>query len=415
MDEVANRGSDGIRAAGNSRSLDAFQVLVVDDNALVRDMLDAILSQIGVAQIALADGADSALAMFRQDVERFDVVFCDLQMPGKDGIELIRDIAALRQGASMVLMSGEDGSVLHAAGDLATRLGLHVAGTVAKPFSIETVRDALLRSGETPRAAARRPQPTVEVAELLRAIEAHEIVPFYQPKVALATRDMAGVEALARWRHPERGMIPPDRFIPVAEEHGLIDRLTDTMLAQAIAQSRQWATAKLPSKISVNLSVDSLDRLDLPEHVAKAVAAAGLDPACIVLEVTESRFTDNPTSLIDITARLRLKRFELSIDDFGTGFSGLRQLQRLPFTELKIDRAFVSGACRDHRARMILESSVELARKLDMTIVAEGVETQADWDLVAALGCDLAQGYFISPPLPAEDIPGWLEGWRSRR
>lgn len=415
MDIGDPANGDRLSAAEAGRSIDGFRVLVIDDNSLVRDMLDTLLSQIGVARVDLADGADSALELMMRDDSRYDVIFCDLQMPGKDGIELIRDVARIKQGMSVVLMSGEDGSVLHAAADLATRLGLHVAGVMAKPFSIDAVREALLRSRETIRRTARGPQPVVDITELRLALERREIVPHYQPKVDIATRRMSSVEALARWIHPERGMITPDRFIPLAEEHGLIDGLTDIMLDRAIEQSRQWKNAGLPSKVSVNLSVDSLGRLDLPEHLAAAVTKAGLETAGIVLEVTESRFTDNPTSLIDITTRLRLKRFELSIDDFGTGFSGLRQLQRLPFTELKVDRAFVSGASRDHRARMILETSVELARKLGLSVVAEGVETQEDWDLVAALGCDQAQGYFISRPLPAEDIPRWLEGWQSGR
>ncbi len=131
----------------------------------------------------------------------------------------------------------------------------------------------------------------------------------------------------------------------------------------------------------------------------------------MVLEVTESRISDNPTALLDITTRLRLKRFELSIDDFGTGYSSLQQLQRLPFTELKIDGAFVTGASQDAIARSILESSIDLARKLGMKIVVEGVETRADWDLVKSLGCDLAQGYFIARPMPGNELKAWLEEW----
>ena len=157
-----------------------------------------------------------------------------------------------------------------------------------------------------------------------------------------------------------------------------------------------------------------MGRLDLPEHIVRAADAAKLEPQRIVLEVTESRISQDPSALLDIITRLRLKRFELSIDDFGTGFSNLQQLQRLPFSELKIDQAFVTGAAKDDTARSILESSASLAKKLNLRIVAEGVETQEDWDMIAGVGCDLAQGYLIARPMPGEEIPGWHKDWSGR-
>ena len=256
------------------------------------------------------------------------------------------------------------------------------------------------------------PQISIEVDDLRRAIEQGEIHPHYQPKVRLATLELESVEALARWNHPKHGPVSPGVFIPLAEEHGLIDALTDVMLEQAIKQCKELRDGGLSIQLAVNLSVDSLDRLDLPEYISGVVERAGIETSQIVLEVTESRISDNPTALLDITTRLRLKRFELSIDDFGTGYSSLQQLQRLPFTELKIDGAFVTGASQDATARSILESSIDLAQKLGMKIVVEGVETRADWDLVKSLGCELAQGYFIARPMPGDELEAWLEEWK---
>ncbi|MET0014697.1 MAG: EAL domain-containing protein [Sedimenticola sp.] len=227
-------------------------------------------------------------------------------------------------------------------------------------------------------------------------------------------KSLVAAEVLARWQHPERGLLAPFHFIARAEELSLIDELTWSLFEQAIGQFGRWRTMGTNLSMSINLSADSLGTVDLPEKIASLVAANHIPYDAIRLEITESRLMKNLKTSLDVLARLRLKNFGLSIDDFGTGYSSLAQLNSIPFNELKVDRAFVHGAAADPAARAILESSVMLARKLDMTVVAEGVEDQSDWDQVEAVGCDLVQGYHVARPMPADQFELWMETWNER-
>lgn len=222
------------------------------------------------------------------------------------------------------------------------------------------------------------------------------------------------METLVRWRHPQDGMVFPDQFIGVAEAHGLIDDLTRVVLTGALAQAKVWQDAGWVLRVAVNVSMVSLTSLDFPDFVAGLAAQAGVPPQEVVLEVTESRLMRDLRAPLEILTRLRLKRFRLSIDDFGTGSSSLAQLRDLPFDELKIDKSFVHRAWTDETLRAMYDASLGLARQLGMEVVAEGVEDRNDWDLLRRTGCDLAQGYFIARPMPAADLSGWMVDWQER-
>ncbi|MDX9766086.1 MAG: EAL domain-containing protein, partial [Ectothiorhodospiraceae bacterium] len=238
---------------------------------------------------------------------------------------------------------------------------------------------------------------------------------YFQPKVNPASGEVAGVEVLVRWHHPRDGLVMPVQFIPMAEEQGLIDGLTQVVLVDALHQARQWQDDGMPLHIAVNVSMDSLAALEFADFVADEVARAGLPMNHLVLEVTESRLMKDPRAALDILARLRLKRIGLSIDDFGTGHSSLAQLRDIPFSELKVDYGFVHGAWRDASLQAIFEASLGVARQLGMKTVAEGVEDRDDWDFLRARGCDLAQGFFIGRPMPAAELPEWMAQWEARR
>jgi EAL domain-containing protein (putative c-di-GMP-specific phosphodiesterase class I) len=181
-----------------------------------------------------------------------------------------------------------------------------------------------------------------------------------------------------------------------------------------LRQARLWQDAGLHLHVAVNVSMNNLGSLEFPDFVARAALNAGVQPASVVLEVTESRLMKNPLEALDILTRLRLKRIGLSIDDFGTGHSSLAQLRDIPFDELKIDRSFVHGAWRDSSLRAIFDASLGMAKQLGMKTVAEGVEDRDDWDFLRATGCDMAQGYFIARPMPADDLPAWIQAWEMR-
>jgi EAL domain-containing protein (putative c-di-GMP-specific phosphodiesterase class I) len=265
-----------------------------------------------------------------------------------------------------------------------------------------------------PREAGRAQRKIYGIDAFRAALADDQIELHYQPKVSVASGQAVGVEALARWRHPEDGLVMPDQFIGVAEEGGLIDDLTRRVLIEGFGQARRWKDQGIHLKVAVNLSTDNLTSLGFADFVSREAERAGVAPQDVVLEVTESRLIKDFRAPLEVLARLRMKRFHISIDDFGTGHSSLVQLRDLPFSELKIDRGFVHGAWNNDTKRVIYDASCGIARQLGMEIVAEGVETQEDWQFLRETGCGLAQGYFIGKPLAAQAFPGWLANWKAR-
>jgi EAL domain-containing protein (putative c-di-GMP-specific phosphodiesterase class I) len=246
------------------------------------------------------------------------------------------------------------------------------------------------------------------VDELRAAIAAGQIDVYIQPKVDLATGRLAGAEALARWLKPDGTVVMPDAFLGVAERGGLMDALTDLVLRQALGACGAWQAQGVHTSIAINIPASSLERLDLPERVAAEAQRHGIAPDQIVLEVTETGVMKDVARSLDVVARLRLRGFRLAVDDFGMGHSSLERLRRFPFTELKLDRAFVDGAARSPELRSIAGSSIRLAHSLNLHTCAEGVETEADLDVMRALGCELVQGYLLARPMPKAQLPDWV-------
>jgi EAL domain-containing protein (putative c-di-GMP-specific phosphodiesterase class I) len=255
---------------------------------------------------------------------------------------------------------------------------------------------------------------TFTLQEIVAGITNNEFEAFLQPKVSLRDGIVQGAEALARWRHPQYGIVPPSAFIKTLEDNDLIDQLTWVMLAKAASFCRASHAAGMNVKIAVNLSVKSLADVRIADRVTQLVRSHDVEPRELILEVTESAATTDVATALENLARLRMKGFGLSIDDYGTGYSSMKQLTRIAFTEIKIDQSFVTNAAKHEAVRVILESSINMARKLKVTSVAEGVETEADWKLLHQLGCDLAQGYLISPPMECSAYLKWVEEWNTR-
>lgn len=392
-----------------------MRVLVVDDDAFICRLLVRQLQALGCNQVTACEHAADAVELLEKAPDAFDLVLCDLQMPGMDGIEFIRHLVRLGFPGALVVVSGEDERILQGAERLAQAHRLRVPGVLFKPVSSERLQQILeltAANGERPQAKADR---SYGVDELLVAIEGGQLVNHYQPKIDLVSLEVCGVETLVRWQHPEDGLIYPDRFIALAENSGLIDALTRVVLRNALSDARQWRDLGLELQVSVNVSMDNLQRLDWPDIVEREALAAGVPLSSMVLEVTESHLMKNRQAALDILTRLRLKRVGLSIDDFGTGHSSLAQLRDIPFNELKVDRSFVHGAWRDAALRTILDASLNIARKLGMKAVAEGIEDRADWDHLRAAGCEIGQGWFIARAMPAHALWNWLAAWQERR
>ena len=390
----------------------SMRTLVIDDEPFMLKLLARQLKDLGFEEVMLHKCGHEALSMLENEAETIGLIFCDLQMPKMDGVEFVRHLVRVGYAGSLVLVSGEADRVLQSAEKLAKAHQLRVLGVLQKPVSPDQLKQMLNGKRSFSTAAPRR---SYGPNEIRRAIAVGELENYYQPKVEFASGAIAGVEALVRWHHPRDGLVGPDQFIPTAEEHGLIDELTRAVLSATLRQARLWQDAGWHLHVAVNVSMDSLAALEFPDFVAREIDAAGVLATSLVLEITEGRLMKNPLAALDILTRLRLKRIRLSIDDFGTGYSSLAQLRDIPFDELKVDRGFVHGACRDPSLKAIVEASLGLARQLGMKTVAEGVEDQADWDYLRSAGCDLAQGYFIAKPQSARDLGAWMVEWERRR
>lgn len=390
------------------------RILLLDDEPFMLKLLGRMLANLGFTQVTARDSGRVALELFDSPVDPPQLILLDLNMPEMDGIEFVRHLVERRYAGSLILVSGEDERTLQATEKLAQAHKVEVLGYLHKPVAPEGL-SALLEKWAPPALGARRMAKKIYGADQVRtAIEQGELVNYYQPKVVVRTGRVVGVETLVRWRHPLDGMVFPDQFIGVAETHGLIDALTRVVLAEALAQAGAWRRAGLTLRVAINVSMHNLAALDFTDFVAGLAAKAGVTPRQVVLEVTESQLLQDLRAPLEVLARLRLKRFRLSIDDFGTGHSSLSQLRDLPFDEIKVDRGFVHGAHGNETIRAIYEASLGLAKQMGMEIVAEGVEDQADWDFLRRTGCDLAQGYFIAKPMPAADLPGWIPVWEER-
>jgi len=252
------------------------------------------------------------------------------------------------------------------------------------------------------------PSRLTMVAELREAIAAGELLVYHQPKARLEDGRVTGTEALVRWRHPDRGLIGPDEFIPMAEQTGLIVPLTSFMIEESLKHCRRWRADGYDLGVSVNLAVRSLLDTDLPLWVSDMLAQVDVPGECLTLEITESGVMADPSRTISVLERLAAIGVKLSVDDFGTGYSSLSYLRRLPVHEVKVDRSFVFSMISDPGDATIVQSIIELGRNLGLRTVAEGVEDQLCWDHLRAIGCDEAQGYFLSRPIPAEAISRWL-------
>ena len=387
---------------------------MLDDESFMHKLLAHMLARLGFTSVTTCDNGSAALEWLDAPGNPPNLILLDLKMPQMDGIEFVRKLVEHNYTGSLILVSGEDERLLQMAEKLVEAHQITVLGHLNKPVSLAGL-DMMVDKWRPAQGTHHAAKKTYSADELRAAIANDELVNYYQPKVAVATGSVVGVETLVRWRHPVDGLVLPELFISVSEEHGLIDDLTRLVLTGAMAQIKAWQHNGLRLRVAVNVSMANLTSVAFADFVAGEAVAAGVAPQDIVLELTESCLRLDQRAPLEILTRLRLKRFRLSIDDFGTGHSSLTQLRDISFDELKIDQSFVHGAWRDETTRAMYYTSLGLGEYLGMEVVAEGVEDREDWDMVRGTGCDLAQGNFIAHPMPAADLPGWIESWNGRK
>ncbi len=301
--------------------------------------------------------------------------------------------------AKVILMSGFDARVLSLARGIGAELGLDMGLPLQKPFLPSHLRKVL----SDMRGMVFQP----DRAALCEALDSDRLELFYQPLVAIETQKTIGFEALVRWQHPEFGMVMPDQFIALAEREDLIGRVTDRVLDVAIRQIGAWRKAGIDSSVAVNISAANI-LANLPDQLELLCTQYGVPPRCLHLELTETAAMGAQALMLQVLTRVRLKGFHLAIDDFGTGYSSLVQLHRLPFTDLKIDRSFVSGLGVSEEANVIVGAIIGLGHNMNMRMIAEGTETEKQLMQLKAMDCETTQGFYFSRAMPAADVPKWV-------
>ncbi len=379
-------------------------LLVFDDDPSMCALVEDIASSVGykARSVNTSDEFFQVFGDFHPSV-----IVLDLNLKGSDGIDHLRFIAENNSTAKILIVSGVDQRTLSSAERLGRSVGLDMLGSLKKPFDINVLED-MLQGGLAPDA--------MDIdAELPGAIESEQLLLHYQPKFTMDADGgvrMHGVEALVRWQHPRTGLRFPDEFIPAAEKSGLILPLTDLVLRQAMERVATWSANGLDLSVGINIPARMMNDARFPDRVFALLARHELAPDRLTLEITERDvMTNTETAMANLT-RLRIKGIELSVDDFGTGYSSLVQLYRMPFNELKIDKSFVIDCEGNEEARSIVEIIATLGHKLGMIVCAEGVENLATFQFLRDLGCQRAQGYLLSRPIPGEDIEGFTREFK---
>lgn len=383
------------------------RLLVIDDEPAICDFVGEVARDMGF-EVVTETTFDAFKSSYNELQPTFIVM--DLAMPDADGIELLRFLSTERSKTTIILMSGFDTKVLGTARQLAIEQGLTVAGVLQKPINIADLEALLTVTSDLARSMTK--------ANLLDALEGGQVTAYYQPK-AVCMGDFAKnegeAEALVRWEHPHLGLLSPAQFLPLALESNLLASLTGVVAKRVFRQMRSWDEQGLKMSVAINVAPQLLTNLQLPDDFAALAKESGVDCERVIIEITETGVMEDTVLAMDILTRFRLKGFRLSLDDFGTGFSSLVYLYRLPFSELKIDQSFVMDVGHVEEARLIVRTISEMAHNLGLSVCAEGVENQEMLDFVRSIGCDKAQGYLFSRPIPGAEIPAFFSGLESRR
>jgi EAL domain-containing protein (putative c-di-GMP-specific phosphodiesterase class I)/CheY-like chemotaxis protein len=391
----------------------AYRVLVIDDDNVVCELVSALAMTMGLNCDATRDPA----AFLDRITPETSLVLLDLMMPGMDGIEVLRLLGERRCKARILLMSGMDKRVLETAEKLAQSLGLAVVGHLQKPFPLPELKAVLesVAAMEAPESVKASPAISVSDEQVRDAVKNGEFLNYYQPQISLESGDVMGVEALARWRHPERGMTLPENFLARLEALDLMDALCWSTAELAVAEAKQFTRRNGELlRLSINASMRSLHDLEFPDALVTLARKYDFPVEMIAVEITESGLMSELSRTLDVLTRLRMKNFQLSIDDFGSGYAMMRQLQNVPATELKIDKSIVEKMHLNDSDRVMVEKIIEMGHELKMRVIAEGVMTQEQFQMLRTKGCDGAQGYWFSYPLPAEAMKKWLATYELR-
>ncbi|NDE90316.1 MAG: EAL domain-containing protein [Alphaproteobacteria bacterium] len=375
------------------------RLLVIDDETDICELIADVAETRGFDVKTISDprAVEQALLDFKPRS-----IILDLMMPGTDGVELLRNLGDAIRGCGIVLMSGHDLRVLNSAKRLGAAHGINVISVLAKPINITELRETL-DTLATLEAKAESKQTDVSSSK----IKVEEIAVFYQPILDLETNRIRGMEALVRWNHPEHGILAPDLFLERMDAAAM-DELADRVMTIATDDLAKLHEKGFPLAVSINLTASNLIDLAVPDRLDDICKQKNIPNEKITIEVTESEAMRDVRRIMDVLTRLRLRGFGVAIDDFGVGYSSLRELQRMPFNSMKMDKSFVMDMGENRDSQMIANTIIDLGHNLKLKVVAEGIETVSALKLLKDRGCDLGQGYLISKPVPYEKFLAWI-------
>lgn len=387
------------------------RILVADDSPSIREYLVLLLSKLTEAEVTGVSDGQEALELVKTGY-RPDLAFFDLNMPRMDGVQLLKELARLNFACPIVIISGLSQQVISTIEKISSEYRLNVIGTLGKPLDESCINNVLMRLTEKKKA-----QQTVnelKTYEVLAALEEGNVEPWFQPQIELAHRRLVGFEVLCRIRHHRRGIMLPNEFMATLERSDLIQVVSHELFQTALAQIEQLPPGYENLTVSLNISARLFDSDQFVDELLALINSSPVRNDRITIEITETTVATKPLTELEGAARISIAGCGLSIDDFGSGKATLERMHSLPFSELKIDQEYLPRENITESQRALLESTINMARRLGMKVVVEGVETFQQWELVQHLGCELAQGYFIAPPMPFDDLPDWIRQWEQK-
>ncbi|WP_339524065.1 EAL domain-containing response regulator [Pseudomonas sp. EL_65y_Pfl2_R96] len=386
-----------------------LRVLVLEDHSFQRSVAVNMLRQLGCCEVFQA--ADGARALeILQEVGPVDIALCDLRMEGMDGLEFFQHVGKSGLVGSIIISSSLSVDLRRAVQQIVSLLGLELLGDVGKPVQSSEL-EALLNKRLTACAVEFEPQSAPQLAtedEVRWALKQQQLQAYYQPKFNLLTGEVCGVEVLARWMHPLKGVVSPAVFMPVLERCGLLDELLFGQMHQALRLQQQAKVQGISLNIAFNLQAVQLSNSELTTLIKGVLAHHAAPGSGLTFELTESGLLEAPATSLESLVRLRMMGCKLSIDDFGAGFSSLQRLCQLPFNEIKLDAEFVRTLKQEPRCRAVISSTLALGESLGMSVVIEGIETQEQCEQLLELGCSQGQGYLYARPMSGPDLLRWL-------
>ncbi len=372
-------------------------IMIVDDHQLQLAAMGVQLKHLGITNlISCMSGKDAVEAINNRHV---DIIFCDLIMPDMDGVELIKNLSECQYKGVLVILSGADENLISTVKHMSLKLGFSHVYEIKKPASHESIKKILDDKSIYEKILNSDKQKHVTLDDFKFALKNGEIKNHYQPQIDYATNQMSGVEALARWIHPKLGILYPNAFLPMMLEAELEYELYRVVLRNALYD---LSKGLISCKVSINVTQKELEQQGFTDELLQLCREFGVEPKMLTIELTETGIYTDSVELVTNISRLRINGVGLAIDDFGTGNSSYLKLSQLPFTEIKIDRRFVSNCYQNEKKKSIIKSMCTLSKSMDVKLVSEGVEDSDTWALMQSYGVDVCQGYFTGKPVSVE-------------